>query len=344
MSWNGLEIEMLSLGDADSIVVTRWLNDVPTRVLIDGGNKSDAKTVRGFLEDRGIEFVDHVVCSHPHDDHSGGLSELVEDTTLDFGKAWMHIPQNHVDLDAIHSAVANAAGVKTAQLVEASVQTGLDLLDLFALRGIHVEEPFQGSQIGFLEACGPTETCYEELLAELADAGKLRELDSYFTQSDVSEYLTEKFGIGGKAAAVKSSSLLDDPQTDPLNNTSTVLATKFNSRIYLFTADAGAPALAAAANAYGDLANLNWMQLPHHGSRRNITQVLIEHFAPKWAFVSAAGNQKHPRRAVVNAFKKQGAKVFSTHYPKSGALRHHDGEVPDHDGYSPAIPLWEAED
>jgi beta-lactamase superfamily II metal-dependent hydrolase len=84
------------------------------------------------------------------------------------------------------------------------------------------------------------------------------------------------------------------------------------------TADAGVQALTQAKNSY-KLAGLNWMKIPHHGSRRNVNEELIGHFKPKFAYVSAAGNNKHPRKKVVNAFKSTGTRVFSTHYQKLGA-------------------------
>jgi hypothetical protein len=50
--FNGIEIDMLSLGDADSILVTAWAGSNIWRVLIDGGCASDAKIVREFLQSR----------------------------------------------------------------------------------------------------------------------------------------------------------------------------------------------------------------------------------------------------------------------------------------------------
>ena len=112
----------------------------------------------------------------------------------------------------------------------------------------------------------------------------------------------------------------------------------------LFTADAGVEALAAARQAY-KLALLSWMQIPHHGSRRNVNEDLINYFKPKTAFVSADGTKKHPRRAVVNAFKAVGTQVFSTHYPppNGGNKWFSLGTVPRRSDYSPAIPLYEAD-
>jgi hypothetical protein len=39
----GVEIDMLSLGDADAILVTEWSGNHVFRVLIDGGTADDAK-------------------------------------------------------------------------------------------------------------------------------------------------------------------------------------------------------------------------------------------------------------------------------------------------------------
>ena len=45
--FEGIEIDMLSLGDADSILVTQWTAYGPFRVLIDGGSGDDAERVKG---------------------------------------------------------------------------------------------------------------------------------------------------------------------------------------------------------------------------------------------------------------------------------------------------------
>ena len=51
--YNGVEIDMLSLGDADSILVSNWQGLSVQRFLIDGGNKGNASKVREFL--RGLK-------------------------------------------------------------------------------------------------------------------------------------------------------------------------------------------------------------------------------------------------------------------------------------------------
>lgn len=48
MSYEGIEVDMLDLGNADAILVTRWSAGSASRILIDGGNSSDSEKVLGF--------------------------------------------------------------------------------------------------------------------------------------------------------------------------------------------------------------------------------------------------------------------------------------------------------
>ncbi len=77
-TFNGIEIDMLSLGDADAILVTAWAGTNVWRVLIDGGTASDAKEVREFLRSRDANSLFAVVCTHLHKDHARGLIELLK--------------------------------------------------------------------------------------------------------------------------------------------------------------------------------------------------------------------------------------------------------------------------
>jgi beta-lactamase superfamily II metal-dependent hydrolase len=332
MMYNGFEIDMLSLGNADCILVTQWTNGLPERVLIDGGNSSSVDTVLPFLLARSVERLDHVVCTHPHDDHAAGLAELLEISNIDVGCMWMHIPQFHLDMQLVESALEGAGGLKRAEVIRESLETVNSLYSICQSKSIPIVEPFAGDQIGFLTVVGPTREYYEELVCQFSDLKAIQESESLISSSQpLFERLEDLMDEG----------LLSDPKTQPENDSSVILATQQTSGLYLFTADAGVDALCRAASSY-DLQGCHWMQIPHHGSRRNINEVLITHFAPKVAYVSARGSRKHPREVVVNAFKNVGTVVYSTHYPKSTSLHHHRGNVPQRTGYSAATPLYEA--
>lgn len=329
---------MLNAGDADCILVTQWQNDVSTRILIDGGNTDTARKLKQFLQNQGIYCIDHVVSTHPHDDHAAGLVEFLKDEEFFIGTAWVHRPELHADLLKLEMVLNRSRGLKRVKAIQETLATAESLIGVCAKRKISIKEPFAGKQLGYLTVVGPTERYYTELLAQFADASQLQASDKVLNECELQEWadaILEAKGVGG------SDVLLDNPQTQPENNSSVVLATLQEDGKYLFTADAGAQALALAAQVY-ELSKCRWMQIPHHGSRRNITKSLIQVFSPTSAFVSASGSEKHPRRAVINAFKETGTRVLSTHYPWAGDLWHHRGEVPPRAGYSSCPPLWEA--
>ncbi len=339
MNHSGIEIDMLSLGDADSILFTHWVDGRYMRVLIDGGNKGSAPGVRQFLRTRGITHLQHVVCTHPHDDHAAGLVELLSDVTLTVDQMWVHRPRSHVNMLLVEHALNQTHGLRRATVIRESLETVNALATICNVRQILMSEPFAGTQIGPLTVVGPTVDYYTELVAQFADSSAIRASET-LVSSLPNQSLAEAFL---EAMAPSVSTVLEaNPETEPENNSSVILAMKHDSGLHLFTGDAGAQALCRAAQQY-DLADCHWMQIPHHGSRRNITEPLIAHFRPKVAFVSAVGNHKHPRRAVINGFKRVGTSVYSTHYPSEGHLWHHRGEVPSRTGYSSATALWDAQ-
>ena len=92
----------------------------------------------------------------------------------------------------------------------------------------------------------------------------------------------------------------------------------------LFTADAGRQALTRAilyARSIGiSLRNLECIQIPHHGSKRNVSPLVLNEMMGRIALVSVAPKSAtHPRRKVTNAFKRRGARVYRTN---GGFLNH----------------------
>lgn len=335
--FKGLEIDMLNLGDADCLLVSRWNGPQATRTLIDAGNASDFPTVRTFLRALGVAHLDAVVSTHPHNDHVAGLIELVNDRSISIGQAFVHVPQDHVRMPFVERALKEAKDSGEARSFQKTLEASRTLLNALAMRRILVTEPFQGTIVGPFTVVGPSASYYGQLMGKFEDAALIKAIDQGDLSYRIDTAIEEAMIKSGMAESVE---LLDDPQTTPENNSSVILGTVAEEKKFLLTSDAGAPALKLALAAY-DLSGCYWMQIPHHGSRRNITVGLIEHFSPQVAFVSASGNIKHPRRSVVNAFKKCRANVYSTHYPKPANLRSHVGTVPARLGYVTATPLYE---
>jgi beta-lactamase superfamily II metal-dependent hydrolase len=338
--YDGFEVDMLNLGDADCLLLTWWNGLSNLRVLIDGGNAGDAMAILAFLKHRGVTRLDAIVGTHMHDDHAAGLTRIVESGALQIGRAYVHIPQNHLVMKLVEKALGIAAGTSGADCVEKTLQTSNRLITAIRAKNIPITEPFQGTNIGLSTVAGPSLDYYTEVVAQFQDAEAIRSLDKGTLNHLIADAIDDEFV---KTGILAEGGLLDNPTTTAENNSSVILGTIARESKYVFTSDAGAPALKLAAAAY-DLTRCFWMQIPHHGSRHNITKELIENFSPNFAYVSAARSKKHPRRAVVNAFKKTGARVYSTHYPSPGHLWNHVGTVPSRSDYGPVASLYEADE
>ena len=109
---NGIEIDMLSLGDADCIVVTKYEHGNPHRILIDGGSGSSAAVILDFLFERGWTDFWAAVCTHPHNDHASGLIKIIQNARIKIQTAFMHDIRNHMSADALRRAATADDGVK----------------------------------------------------------------------------------------------------------------------------------------------------------------------------------------------------------------------------------------
>ena len=68
-----LAVHYIDVGQADCIL----LSCGGEYMLIDGGNAADGLTVRSYLENAGVDKLDLMVATHPHEDHIGGLATVL---------------------------------------------------------------------------------------------------------------------------------------------------------------------------------------------------------------------------------------------------------------------------
>ena len=60
------------------------LKQKDNNILIDAGNKPDAPKLKSFLKnDLKINKISMVVGTHPHEDHIGGISEIIKEFPVD---------------------------------------------------------------------------------------------------------------------------------------------------------------------------------------------------------------------------------------------------------------------
>ena len=68
-----LTVHFIDVGQADSILIQQG----SSAMLIDGGNQADAGLIINYLEKHGVSQLDYVIATHPHEDHIGGLDEVI---------------------------------------------------------------------------------------------------------------------------------------------------------------------------------------------------------------------------------------------------------------------------
>lgn len=359
--FNGVEVDVISLGDADCAVVTQWQGFFAHRILIDGGSGCDAEIVLDFLRRRNSTHFWAVVCTHLHNDHANGLIKLVRSSAISFTHGLMHDITKHVGAGALRRASAANDGVSEV------VETTRALAAAFASRGITPIEPFAGMGIAKwpeITVLGPSLPYYNSVIGEFAKVEPpMAEMPIWPTLAALAGN-TSYTGVSGLAelafaaptapqsrglasflappgrpsipstpsplfGLLSKSSVEENPTTQPYNNTSVILGVTFNGSRLLFTGDAGSEALSFVGNEWN---GLSYMGVPHHGSDGNLCQKDIERFRPQTAYISAKGDSSHPSRAIVSGLVRVGSRVGSTH--KSGNLWFALGSVPTRADYT----------
>lgn len=327
-----LDVESSKSGDA--IALRYRINGTTQIHVVDGGFQETGERLAEHIRQYYGQptTINRVVATHPDGDHAGGLRAILE--KFQVGELWMFRPWLYSDALLSHFPRFQSSDSLTTRLKE--IYPNIAALEEIALRrGIPMLEPSQGSRIGAFTVLSPTYEHYFRCL-----------LNSEKTPETLSETRQKLAALLAKAVAkvvtfVKSAwgaESFSPDETSSENEMSVVQYAFLCEKKILLTADAGRVALAAAADyaiAQGlALPGIDRFQVPHHGSRRNVSaEVLDQWLGPRLrirpangaetftAIISSAKkDEDHPRKAVVRAMIHRGAKVLTT---EGASLRVH---------------------
>lgn len=327
------EIDFLPVGEnsrSGDAIALRFGNLLGPRseqsvVIIDGGFKeSGEQLVEHVKTYYSTDHVDLVISTHPDADHASGLCVVLE--KLSVGQLAMHRPWEHAPeiKNLFRDGRITASGLKDR--LEMSLQHASDLEALATKRGVQIVEPFQGITGfgGVAHVLGPSREYYQTLIAGFRSTPEpVGALGIFAPLQRAAERVVETIQDFWHI------DLLDDDEdtTSAENNTSAILFFNIDGHKLLFTGDAGKTALLNAI-AYAEstgisLVGMTFLDVPHHGSKRNLNSKILKKMNAATAFISAcAESEKHPAKKVTNALQKHGASVFVTRTNK--LLHHHD--------------------
>jgi len=320
-----LDVEAKKSGDA--IAIRYSINNISWIHVVDGGYQdTGTKLVEHIRKYYGNPtYIDHVVATHPDGDHAGGLRSVLEEFKV--GTLWMLRAWNYAD--ELLPRFARFTSVENLKNRLKEIYPNIAALETIAIeRGIPMQEPFQGAKIGAFTVMAPTKSRYLDLV-----------VDSEKTPQSVAEASLKAADFGFrefvKAAVAFVRSLWGEEvfSTDwpgAENEMSVVQFANLLGIKVLLTADAGRDGLTEAANFAPSiglvLPGIDRFQVPHHGSRRNVSTEVLDRWLGKRlpappipgqesfnAIISAAkADEDHPRKAVIRAMIHRGARVAST--------------------------------
>ncbi|MBA7483383.1 hypothetical protein ES707_18897 [subsurface metagenome] len=323
------EIDFLRAGDSNGdAIVVRWgdTKDGPFYInIIDGG-----------FTDTGDQTIDHVerhyakpanianvVLSHADNDHATGLMKVLAHPGFNISALWMNRPWDYVDevIDSFHGAYTRDGLIKRMREMHPYL---VEMEEIAQRRGIAIRAPLQGATIGPFTVLAPSRARYVRLIPELdktptSYGSTLKGFGSVIGKafSDIAEKILERLDL----------ETLDNnpPATSASNETSVVQWALIDGKRILLTADVGPEGLAEAAQFAENTSLLiqpDIVQIPHHGSRRNVTPTVLNRWLGAYpaAFrgyaVASIGKNAdiYPRKKVANAFTRRGYKVYATRH------------------------------
>jgi beta-lactamase superfamily II metal-dependent hydrolase len=316
-----VSVEFLPVGDSngDAIIVTYGEPNGFWLTLVDGGYSQLGEQVIEHIESHyGHDVtINNMVVSHADNDHASGLIPVFERFRVE--TLWMNRPWLYAN-EVIHNFHGNWTLQGWIDHVRSNHEYLVELEAMARARGMEPQETFQGTYIGPFLVLAPSRERYVSLIPELDKTPP-----PYRSETVGRSLIEAARNVLDRVKETLQIETLDQnpPATSASNETSIVQLGTYDSRKILLTADVGPDGLLEAAryaHALGLLAPPDLVQIPHQGSRRNVTPQVLNAWLGQPnagnpergnAYVMVGSNKsEHPRKKVKNAFIRRGYPVF----------------------------------
>ncbi len=347
-----LDVESKKSGDAISMRYV--VNGVTTIHVTDGGYQDTGTKLVEHIKKfyNAPRRIHHVVLTHHDGDHSGGLRTVLESFEID--ALWMLRPWLYAD--ELLPRFKRFTNVENLKRRLKDIYPNIAALEEIANnRGIPIYEPFQGKRIGAFTVMTPSRSRYLDLVVQ-----------SERTPEAIEETKEQEGALASLFYAASRfirspwrKETFSSEETSAENEMSVVQFAMLNGHRILLTGDTGRAGLTEAAD-YApriglSLPKIDKFQVPHHGSRRNVSTETLDRWLGSrldsrpaegsetfTAIISSAKADKdHPRKAVVRAMIHRGGKVFKT---EEGTLCIYSQGAPPRSGWVPMKPESYPED
>ena len=336
-----IEIDFIEAGDrdsGDSIAIRQRHNHIDYIYVVDGGYTEDGqKLVDHIRKYYGQSYyINYLVLTHADADHASGLKTVLKE--IQVRCLWMNRPWNHVD-DLMPMFRRYQDRDRLIARLKSAFPKVAELEGIAYDRGIEIRDAFQGNTIGGFTVLSPHRKTYLELVVESDKTPVPAARSMPLLRESVSPAAWGEENLKG-----------DTEGTTAENETSIVQFADVCGKKVLLTGDAGVRALTEARQAAFQMGksvcSLDWFQVPHHGSRRNLSSDVLDAWlgvrlqgpmqsTAQQAVISANQNdEEHPKKAVVRALIHRGRRTFVT----KGTLHMYSSGAPDR-GWTTATPL-----
>lgn len=269
-------------------------------IVIDGGYGESGENIVNYMKNLGLSTIDLMVNTHPDLDHISGLLTIMDSdilvTTLVYHRPW-------------HDAGLNADMFKDNRITDKSVNRRLrenfskayELEQKAIAKGCYINTPELGdTYFGCFTILGPTKNLYQQRLLESDKTPTILDGEQGSTYHKIalkfSRWINRMLPINW----------IPNEDTSAINDTSIVSLLSLQDMNILFTGDAGKRGLNSALDFLYHIlphTQINLLQLPHHGSRRNVDPYLLKRIAANEYFISCPPKGEedgHPSKRLVN--------------------------------------------